>query len=158
MKTKMIMAKQTLSYVAVALTLILSALCFANAGMAFQTPAGQEGPARGHWRGMQSPEGHLARLTHQLNLTQDQQDKIKPILEDQHKQMMALRQDSSLSRDQKRAKFMELRKNTTQQIQANLRADQVTKFQQMEQRREQRMKAWREKHAAGDAGSTTQNQ
>ncbi|MGH9431200.1 MAG: Spy/CpxP family protein refolding chaperone [Terriglobia bacterium] len=159
MKIKMTPTRKTLSHLAIALTLALSALCFANPGAAFQAPAGQEaGPANGHRRGMQGPERQLARLTRQLNLTQDQRDKIKPVLQDQHKQMMALRQDTSLSREQRRAKFMELRKSTRQQIQANLTPDQVTKFQQMEQRREQRMKAWQQKHGAGDAGSTPQNQ
>ncbi len=158
MKTKMTTTysgKKPLPQTAIALALSLLALCLAIPGAAFQTPAGQEnGPASGgHRMRMHGPKRHLEFLTRQLNLTQAQQDKIKPILENQHKQMRALRDDTSLSREQKRAKFMELRKNTIQQIQSNLTPDQVTKFQQMRERREQRMKAWREKHGAGDAGS-----
>jgi len=162
MKTKMTTTysgKKPLPQTAIALALSLLALCLAIPGAAFQTPAGQDnGPGGGQQMGMHGghhmrmhgPKRHLAFLTHQLNLTQDQQNKIKPILENQHKQMRALRDDTSLSREQKRAKFMELRKNTIQQIQSNLTPDQVTKFQQMRERHEQRMKAWREKHGAGN--------
>ena len=144
----------------IVLSFSILTLSFAIPGAGFQSPASQEnGPGSGgHRMGMHGPKRHLAFLTRQLNLTKDQQDKIKPILENQHKQMMALRDDTSLSREQKRAKFMELRKNLMQQIQSNLTPDQVTKFQQMRQRREQRMKAWRENHGAEGTSSAPQSQ
>ena len=150
--------KQALLNTVAALAFGILALGLVSPGMAFQAPAGQEGGhGEGH-RGMHNPGWELGFLTRKLNLTQDQQAKIKPILEAQHKQMMALREDSSFSRDQKRPKFMEIRKNTTQQIQAVLQPDQVTKFRQMQERRQQRMKAWRESHGAEGTGSAPQNQ
>jgi|SRR5579875_94983 len=166
MKIQIIATKKALSYVATVLVLSLLALCVAIPGAAFQVASQQNSPGGGpqmgmhggHRMGMHGAKRHLAFLTRQLNLTRDQQDKIKPILENQHKQMMALRDDTSLSREQKRAKFRELRKNTMQQIQANLTPDQATKFKQMRERHEQRMKAWREKHGAGDTGSAPQSQ
>ncbi|MBO9617919.1 MAG: hypothetical protein J7539_02695 [Niabella sp.] len=45
-----------------------------------------------------------------LNLTQDQKDKLKTLDEDGFKQMKALRDDQSLSDDQKKSKMMEMRK------------------------------------------------
>lgn len=161
MKAKMIRMrsavnwKQTLLNTAAVLSFSILALGLASPGMAFQAQEGGHG--EGH-QGMHNPERELGFLTRKLNLTQDQQVKIKPILEAQHKQMMALREDTSLSRDQKRSKFMEIRKNTMQQVQANLQPGQVTKLQQMQERRQQRMKAWRESHGAEGTGAAPQNQ
>jgi periplasmic protein CpxP/Spy len=153
--SKMKRMNKTMAYLATALTLALAAFCLASPAAAFQMGEGQGGGPhmRGRHRGNQ-----LAYLTRQLNLTKDQQNKIKPILQDQRKQMMALRQDTSVPRDQKRAKFMEIRKNTTQQIEANLTPDQVTKFKQIQQQREQRMQQWRQQHAGEGPGSNPQNQ
>ena len=46
---------------------------------------------RGQWRGQRGPERELAMLTHQLNLTPEQQTGVKAVLEQQRSQMMALR-------------------------------------------------------------------
>ena len=149
--------KKALPSAMIALILGILALCFVIPGVAFQAAAAQEsGSGGGHRRGMHSPEQQLKGLTRRLNLTEDQQDKIKPILKNQHKQMMSLREDTSLTRDEKRSKFMEIRKNAMQQIQANLTPDQLAKFQQMEQRREQRMKARQEKQEGGNTDSAPQ--
>ena len=67
--------------------------------------------ARGH-----GPEQRLAWLSDKLKLTDDQKSQIKPILEDEHKQLAALREDSSLSREQKRAKFREIHTSTFDKI------------------------------------------
>ncbi|MGH9470928.1 MAG: hypothetical protein ACRD1N_11385 [Terriglobia bacterium] len=118
----------------------------------------ENGSGRHSRRGMRmSPDRELSFLSKRLSLSQDQQSKIKPILENQHKQMMDLRNDTSLSRDQKRAKFMDLHKSTMDQIKANLNSDQVTKFEQMQQQREQRMKAWRQQHESGSQNAPPQN-
>ena len=44
----------------------------------------------GHAMGQMTPESRLKMLTEKLNLTEDQQAKVKPILEDESKQMKAL--------------------------------------------------------------------
>lgn len=88
-------------------------------------------------RGPMTAKEQLARMTKQLNLTKDQQAKIKPILEKEHKQMMALRQDNSMSRQDRFAKFRELRKQTFEKIHPILNADQQKQMQQQMQRMEQ---------------------
>jgi Spy/CpxP family protein refolding chaperone len=102
--------------------------------MLLAAPLPQNGgqPMHRQW----GPDQELARMTQQLHLTDEQQAKIKPILEEQHKQMMALRQDTSMSREDRRAKFQEIRKQTFEKMNPILTAEQQKQFQQM--RRERR--------------------
>lgn len=95
---------------------------------------GERGERMGGRRGPMSPEAELKRLTAELNLTQDQQDKIKPILEDQQKQMQDLRNDSSLEGQERFSKMREIRKSHMDQVRAILTSDQQTKFDDMQKR------------------------
>lgn len=98
-------------------------------------PSPQKGSHSGPMR--HGPEQELARLSEELQLNDDQKAKIKPLLEDEHKQLMALRQDSSLSSDEKRAKFRSIREETFNQIRPMLTADQQKKLQEMQQKAKQ---------------------
>jgi Spy/CpxP family protein refolding chaperone len=84
------------------------------------------------------PGGHhgdmLARLTKALDLTSDQQDKIKPILESAHTQMQSVHQDTSLAPEDKRSKMKDIRDTMNSQINAVLTPDQQTKFAAMQAR------------------------
>lgn len=86
-------------------------------------------------RGPMTPEDQLARMTKQLQLTDEQQTKIKPILEEQHKQMMDLRQDTSMSREDRFAKFREIREQSNEKIKPILTADQQKKWQKIQEER-----------------------
>lgn len=86
-----------------------------------------------------TPEQQLDRMTRQLHLTKDQRAQIKPILIHQHKQMMELRQDTSLSREERFARFRELRKHTFEEIHPILDAKQQKKLEKMQERRRERM-------------------
>lgn len=99
---------------------------------ALQTaPAAQEHGAMGG--PAMTPEGRLKMLTEKLNLTEDQQAKLKPILEDQSKQMKALHEDTSLAPADKQAKMKELHESSTEKINAVLTPDQQAKWKQMKQ-------------------------
>jgi periplasmic protein CpxP/Spy len=105
-----------------------------------------------HGRRMQmSPERELARLSKELKLTKDQQAKIKPILDNEYQQMSQVRQDSSMSWQDRRGKFMDIRNKSMAQIRPILTDKQQAKLQQIEQRREERMKAWQASHGAPSA-------
>ncbi len=95
-----------------------------------QAPSDQAG---GQWGHGQPPtaEQRLQRMTKQLTLSDDQQQKIKPILENESTQMQSLRADSSLSQQDRMAKMQEIRKNTTEQITPILNADQQQKYSDM---------------------------
>ena len=95
---------------------------------------GQNGQRMGGMRGRMTPQAELDLLTKELNLTQDQQDKIKPILEDQQKQMEALRNDSSVQGQDRFAKMRDIRKDHMDQIRNVLTSDQQTKFDEMQKR------------------------
>jgi Spy/CpxP family protein refolding chaperone len=106
-----------------------------QASYALQTaPAAPEhGAMGGQGMGPMTPESHLKMLTEKLNLTADQQAKLKPILEDQSKQMKALHDDTSLAPADKQAKMKELHESSTEKINAVLTPDQQAKWKQMRQ-------------------------
>lgn len=83
-------------------------------------------------RGPMSTDDRLQHLTQMLNLTSDQQTKIRPILENESTQMQALRGDSSMSRDDKMTKMKSIRENTNSQISPILTSDQQQKWAQMQ--------------------------
>ena len=79
-----------------------------------------------------SVDDQVKNLADKLNLTADQQAKIKPILEDTRSQMMKLRQDDSVSQEDKRAKGREIREATNGKIRDLLTDDQKKQFDDMQ--------------------------
>lgn len=104
------------------------ALAFGSAAAYAQM--GQGGGEYGHRQPM-SADQRLQMMTKQLNLTSDQQQQIKPILENEQQQFQALHQDSSLSQQDRMSKMQQIRENTASQIKPILNADQQAKYQQM---------------------------
>jgi Spy/CpxP family protein refolding chaperone len=78
-------------------------------------------------------------MTKRYNLSADQQAQIKPIVADQQQKMMALREDSSLSRDDKMAKMKSIHEDSNTKIQAILTDTQKQQFAQDQQRMQERM-------------------
>jgi len=101
--------------------------------------SGDHGPGPGGRRGPMSPDDRLKMLTTNLDLTNDQQTKIKPILESEQKKMEDLRNNSSDDRQAMRQKFQQLRDDTNSQIRALLDDKQKPKFDKMLQDEQQRM-------------------
>ncbi len=102
--------------------------------------AQQPGNGSGRMGRMQmSPDDRLAQMTKRYNLSADQQTQIKPILADQQTQMMALHQDSSLSREDKMAKMKSIREGSSTKIQAILNDSQKQKFAEDQQKMQERM-------------------
>ena len=91
-----------------------------------------QGGAMGHGPGQpMSTDQRLQHMTKQLNLTSEQQQQIKPILENESKQMQSLHQDSSLSQQDRMSKMMQIRQGTAEQVKPILNADQQQKYEQM---------------------------
>lgn len=112
---------------------VLSAIAgCALAVFAGQQPGGGQGPMMmgGPPNPQRMLEMRLARMTKILNLTANQQAKIKPILADQMKQARAIFQDNSLSREDRRTKFMALRQKTMKKIRPILTAAQRPKLRE----------------------------
>ncbi len=74
-----------------------------------------------------------------LGLTDEQVAKIKPIVEADREKMKALREDSSLSQEDKRAKYTEMFKAQSEKIKPILTPEQQTKWaEQAEKMKERR--------------------
>lgn len=117
------------------------------AAMAFvlgMTPAwGQDNapppPEAGrHGHMMPTPEQRADHLSKKLNLTDDQKAKVLSAYQDEEKQMSDLRSDSSLSRQDRRAKMQQIHENTVSQIKGTLNPDQAKQFDEMEQNKPNR--------------------
>ena len=71
------------------------------------------------------------KFAKELNLTPQQEADMKSIRENMKQQAQAIKNDSSLTADQKKAKFKELRKSSHEQMMAKLTPDQQAKFKEM---------------------------
>ena len=116
----------------IVLTAMAMALTFAGASAWAQM--GGSGGGSGHGQPM-SADQRLQMMTKQLNLTPDQQQKIKPLLESESQQMQALHQDTSLSQEDRMSKMQQIRQGTNEQIKSSLNPDQQQKFDEMMSRR-----------------------
>jgi Spy/CpxP family protein refolding chaperone len=119
--------------------LILSMTVAACAALTVQAqdekPKSPEGGARAEGRqggGRFTPEERLKRLTEQLTLTQEQQDKIKKIFDDSRSQFEGLR---DLQPEERREKMRELMKGQNDKIAEVLTAEQKEKFKEIAARR-----------------------
>jgi len=72
-----------------------------------------------------------------LSLTDDQAQKIQAIMEKQRPAMEAIRNDQSLSREDRMAKFKELRDATQAEIAPLLSPEQIAAYQALRQQRMQ---------------------
>ncbi len=121
-----------LTLLAVSLIAIAAPLA---AAQSTDAPPNSQQPAEGHgdWhRGGPDPAQRTQELTKKLKLTPDQQTKVQSILESQHSQMQALRQDSSTAPQDRRAKMMEIHQNSSTQIRALLDETQQKKWDEMQ--------------------------
>jgi periplasmic protein CpxP/Spy len=109
-----------------------------------QPPAQTESGHMGNHRGM-DPDQQLKHLSHQLNLTDDQRAKIKPLLESSHEQMQQLHQDQSLSRQDRMTKMRSIMDDTHSKIEAVLNDQQKQQFEAMMQKEQER----RQEHMHG---------
>ena len=129
------MKKKALKFLTVALA--LAALSLPALAQSDTQTQGTE-PTYGR-HGRMSVDERMQHLTQALNLSADQQAKVKSILQDQHKEMQSLRQDTSLSQQDRRAKFQQVRQDTHQKIRDVLNDEQKAKFDEMKSRHQGRM-------------------
>ncbi|HEY2546306.1 MAG TPA: hypothetical protein VGI46_09590 [Candidatus Acidoferrum sp.] len=101
-------------------------LMFAPSMLAQQTSSNSSG-------GLPTVEEQLKVLTGKLDLTGDQQTKIKPILQDLHDATQKLMEDKSLSNEERLAKVRPQRMNADSRIRSILNDDQKKKLDQYEQ-------------------------
>jgi Spy/CpxP family protein refolding chaperone len=122
------------------LMLLVASLTLAQPSQDSQAPT----PEKHAGMHAESADQHLQMLSEKLNLTDDQKAKVKPILQDQMQQMKAVREDSSLSQEQRRAKMKSIHESLHEQINSVLTPDQQAKFKQMRQEEMQKHKGMEE--------------
>jgi len=157
-------------FLAMAFLITLLTLCIVPAGAFAQDqqeapppPSDQQsehGMGRRMGRGqMPSVDDQLKHLSSKLSLSEDQQAKLRPILEDQRKQMEQIHNDSSLSREDRFSKMQQLRQNSDTQIKSVLNEDQQKTFDKMREEQHGRMNKWRKrKENAPPPGGSPDNQ
>lgn len=91
------------------------------------TPPAAPPPAGDHGPGMKGRPD----IAKELNLTDDQKPKVKAIMDAQMQKMRDLREDDSLSKDDKRAKMKTIHDDTATQLKTVLTPDQFSKWQEM---------------------------
>jgi periplasmic protein CpxP/Spy len=95
---------------------------------------------QGHRHQMPSVDDQVNRLSENLNLTDSQKTQARAILQDQQDKMNALRQNTSLSREDRHSKMMEIHQTASGQIRGLLNEDQQKKYDAMEKERQQEMR------------------
>jgi len=81
-----------------------------------------------------SGQGGSASVEDELQLTPDQKQKIAAVVEDENKQIGAVRDDNSLSMQQKQQKVIQIRQEGSPKIKAVLTPEQLQKLTVIQQR------------------------
>ncbi|HKD59276.1 MAG TPA: hypothetical protein VKB47_02385 [Terracidiphilus sp.] len=84
------------------------------------------------------PDQQLQRLTNKLNLSADQQNQIKPILEERQQKMQALSLNQSLTQDDRRSQAKSIKSDSNSRIEAVLNNDQKQKFEAMQEKKREK--------------------
>jgi hypothetical protein len=116
------------------MTAVMAASIFAGGSLAqaqdtnTPTPPPPPGAPGG---GMRAGRPNFDMIAKQLELTEDQKPKVKPIIEDMQKQTADVRADSSIAPPDKRTKYKEIRDATTAKLKDILTPDQLAKWEKM---------------------------
>ena len=83
--------------------------------------------------GVPTVEGHLKMLTEKLDLTEDQQTKVRPILQEMHGAMQKLMQNKNMSGEERTSKLRACHLKADKKMLEILNDDQEKKLDQLEQ-------------------------
>ena len=105
----------------------------------------QNTPDQAASQGIADPEtkakvqAKLQELATELNLTDDQKNQIKPVLQGEFQQLKGVSDDASLSPDQKKAKATEIHEGAKSQINSILTPEQQKKLAEMREKAKENM-------------------
>jgi Spy/CpxP family protein refolding chaperone len=118
---------------------ILALVISSSAALAQTADTQSSGDAAAPAGGRQMPtvDDQLQKLTKALTLTDDQQTKIKPILESQRTQMEAIRNDTSGNRRENFAKMRDVHEKSVTQVKTVLNDDQKKKYDELQEQMKQ---------------------
>ncbi len=117
----------------------LSRLCMASLiGSALILGTGSAWAGGGGHGHKHDPQSKMERMTKKLDLTQEQQDKILPILQDKHHKMEALHNQ-----------MKDVRQDAMSQVEAQLTPEQLEKFRKAKEERKAKRQEYKKKHGKG---------
>ena len=99
------------------------------------TPALRAEDAKAPEKASTQRQDRMKKMAEELGLTSDQEVKVAAIMKDQSKEMKALREDTSLEKEQKSAKAKSIHEATKTKLQAILNKEQLEKWETLSQRR-----------------------
>jgi Spy/CpxP family protein refolding chaperone len=80
----------------------------------------------------------IEQMAKELNLSDDQKTKLKPVFQHEAEKMKALRDDTSLSREQRREKLKAIRDDFVGKVKEVLTKEQFEKWEKLREQRPQR--------------------
>jgi Spy/CpxP family protein refolding chaperone len=83
----------------------------------------------------------VQQVAKELNLTPEQKEKIKPILQEMRQSARAIAQDKSLSREEKKTKLKALREEFAPKLKEILTPEQLEKWNHLRQEKQGKRKA-----------------
>lgn len=100
-------------------------------------------------------EKRMEHLTKELNLTKEQQEKIRPIIEKEMKDIRDVRQNTSLTQEQKMEKVKEIHQGTQAEVNKILTPEQQKKYAEMQEKAAERRAEHNKnrQHEPGDSNS-----
>jgi protein CpxP len=138
---------------------LLAVSALIGVGSAMATPQDQNSappPAGEHGqRHQMDPSRQVKMLAKRLNLTEDQQKQLLPILTDQQQQFEAIHNDSSLAPKDRHEKMQSVRESAQTKIKAILTDSQKQTYDQMQQQMRERMQQRRNQGQDSNSGSGT---
>jgi periplasmic protein CpxP/Spy len=120
-----------------------------------QNNNGNDQQQQGMRRQAPSPDREVKRLAKRLNLTDDQQKQLLPIFTDRQQQFESIRNDNSLTQDQRRTKMRSLREETDTKVKAVLTDSQKQSYEQMQQQAREHMRERMSQQGSGDNSSAS---
>src|SRR5262249_40896881 len=88
-------------------------------------------PAKPERRSFSGRVDRLKEVAEQLKLSDDQKEKLKPILQEETKKIRELRQNKELSRPDRVARLREVRKEIQDQVKPILTPEQLEKWKEL---------------------------
>jgi protein CpxP len=137
MRTRYVLALASLA-LTVTLSATIAAQTSPNSSPSQTAPRNQTG-STGDAQQQQS-SGQGPSIDDELQLTQDQRQKIAAVVDDEKKQFVAVRDDTYLTMEQKQQKGMQIRQAGATQIRSYLTPEQLQKLATIQEREEQKQK------------------
>ncbi|MFT3902912.1 MAG: hypothetical protein QM727_07040 [Niabella sp.] len=105
-----------------------SIFMLALSGFLFTAAYAQDGPARGEGQRGPRMAMQMDSIYKEIGCSSEQIEKLKAVDDASRKQMMALREDSNLSREDRMSKMRDIREEQTKKRNAILTKEQVEKL------------------------------